>query len=75
MNVITNEFKNAVIGQLLDLKPGFYLTREQLCLGAGVDPKFAGVVSLLMTEPEFADFEGVKSRGYRRKKVSDPVAA
>lgn len=67
MQVITDSFKNAILGQLLDLKPGFYLTRDQLCLGAEVDTRYAALVSILIQEPEFSEFETVKSRGIRKK--------
>jgi hypothetical protein len=73
MQVITSEFKNAVLGQLLDLKSGFYLTRDQLCMGAGTEIKYANLVSILMSEPEFAEFETVKSRGIRRKASHVPA--
>ena len=67
MLVITDEFKNAVLGLLLDLRKGQYLTRAMICEELKVDNKYEAVVSALASEPDFADFEMVKARGFRKK--------
>lgn len=68
MQVITNEFKQAVLDELNKLEDGFYLTRSMVCERIGVGEQYENVVSILMQDPEFSGFESVKSRGIRKRK-------
>lgn len=74
MQVFNQEFVDAVKSKLETIQPGFYMTREQVCLAVGISGTYANAISILMAGPEFADFESVKSRGIRRKKVeTNPI--
>lgn len=68
MQVFTTEFIQAVKGKLETLQPGFYMTREQLCVAIGITGHYSNAISMLLATPEFSEFETVKSRGIRRKK-------
>lgn len=70
MNVFNQEFVTAIKAKLDSLEPLAYLTREQICAAIGVDKTYVNAVSIVMQEPQFADYEAVKSRGIRRKKIS-----
>lgn len=69
MQVFNPEFVQAVKAELETLKDGFYMTREMLCVAVGVPKEYANAISMITLDPEFSEFEAVKSRGYRRKKV------
>lgn len=68
MQVFNPEFIAAVKTKLETLQPLQYMTREQLCVSLGVGSAYTNAISIIMSDPEFADFESVKSRGIRRKK-------
>lgn len=74
MQVFNPEFIAAVKAQLDTLKEGkgFYMTREQICNAIGVSNQYVNALSMITAEPEFAAFESVKSRGYRRKPTTPP---
>jgi hypothetical protein len=69
MQVFNQEFVDAVKVQLAKVQPGFYITREQVCLAVEVSGAYANAISILMAGPEFAGYESVKSRGIRPKKI------
>ena len=69
MKVFTDEFVQAVKTKLDTLEPLQYLTREQLCLALNVSPEYMSAISIVMKDEQFSEFESVKSRGIRRKKV------
>jgi hypothetical protein len=70
MQVFTNEFVQGIKQALSKLEPGFYLTREQVCMAMGIDKSNMNAISIIMATPEFAGYESVKSRGIRIKKDS-----
>ena len=69
MKIFTQEFRDAVKGALDQLEEGMYLTREHVCLKIGLTAFHANAISILLSEPEFAeDYELVKSRGIRLRR-------
>lgn len=75
MQVFTNEFIAAVKSKLESIQEGFYMTREQLCISLGVAATHSNAISMLLAMPEFAEFEAVKSRGIRRRKLLPAAVA
>ena len=69
MNVFTDEFVNAVKGQLDKVEAGYSITREQLCEKIGVPGIYSAAISVLFQTETFADFEIVRAKGIRRKKT------
>lgn len=67
MTVFNLEFVQAVRDQLATLKPGFYLTREQVCLALNVPKTYSNAISILFEAGEFPEYETVRSRGIRRR--------
>jgi hypothetical protein len=70
MQILNPEFLTAVKGKLDKLEDGSYLTREQVCVLLGVNKDMVGAVTLALMDPMFSNYESVKSRGIRRKKVA-----
>lgn len=69
MKIFTQEFTDAVKNVLESLEEGMYLTRENVCLKIGLTGQHSNAISILLSEPEFADhYELVKSRGIRLKR-------
>jgi hypothetical protein len=68
MQVFTSEFIASVKSKLESIQDGFYMTREQLCISLNIAPAYANSITMLLSQPEFSNFEAVKSRGIRRKK-------
>lgn len=72
--VVTEEFKQLILAQLHALPEGYSVTRETLCLKAGLtkeDPEFVAALaacSSMAKMPECEDFEMVKAHGFRRRK-------
>lgn len=71
MQVITDDFRNAMMSTLTSMPEGTYLPAKLLCAKIGVDERYVSVITLLMQDPEFADkFESIKSKGIRSKKIA-----
>ena len=70
MKVFTDEFVQAVEDKLNKLEPLQYLTREQICAALNVPAVYMPAISIILSDERFNQFEAVKSRGIRRKKVA-----
>jgi hypothetical protein len=76
MDVFNQFFIDSVETRLKMLAVGEYITAEQLCVKVGIDIAFKPVIGMVLAL-YFPDYESVKSRGIRRKKLltSEPVDA
>jgi len=63
MQPINQEFIDAVIKELNELEPGYYLTREQICAKIGVLKEYSELISVLHKVGKLPGFKMVKSRG------------
>jgi len=66
IKVYNQEFVTAVQNVLNSLKPGYYVTAEQLVKDVGLDGSRKGLIADMFANGEITGFESVKSRGIRR---------